>query len=105
MIEKTIQALEQQLLDPDFRGTQDVALLFADDFVEFGSSGCVYNKQQIVESLLTEQKVNRSMTDFKIIELSPHIVFATYKATNQLNSQVSLRSSIWKLIDDQVSLL
>ena len=101
MIEKTIQALEQQLLDPDFRGTQGVALLLADDFIEFGSSGCIYNKQQVVESLRREQKINRSMLDFKIVELSSDVVLAIYKIVNHSTSKVSLRSSVWKLIDER----
>ena len=101
MIEKTIQVLEQQLLDPNFRDTQDVALLLADDFIEFGVSGCIYNKRLVLESLRSEQKINRSMLDFKIVELSSDVVLATYKVVNHSTSKVSLRSSVWKLIDNR----
>ena len=92
------------MLQPDVRkSVKDVALLLADDFVEFGSSGRVYNKQQIIESLQQEPPTQRSLTEFKVFTLAPGVVLATYRAVQKgasLEQPVySLRSSIWKSID------
>jgi hypothetical protein len=47
-----VRQLEEQLLQVEVRRSiQDFADLLADEFVEFGSSGRVFNKQQLIESL------------------------------------------------------
>jgi hypothetical protein len=47
---KLIKALEQSLLDPYVRqSTGQLNKLIADDLLEFGSSGKVYNKQNCIK--------------------------------------------------------
>ena len=49
--EKLFRRLEERLLQPEVRQSAEaVADLLADDFIEFGSSGQVFNKQQIISS-------------------------------------------------------
>jgi hypothetical protein len=60
-----LRRLEEQLLQAELRRSiQDVADLLADEFVEFGSSGRVFNKQQLIESLHQEEPTQKSMTEF-----------------------------------------
>jgi hypothetical protein len=94
MLADEIRLLEEQLLRANVRESADrLDALLADDFVEFGSSGTVYSKAQCVSALLAEP-VRRSSTaalnDFRTLELSPHIVLATYRLGQ------SLRSSLWR---------
>jgi hypothetical protein len=47
--------LEQQLLQPSTRrDATALTSLLAEDFREFGSSGRVYTRQQIIDALATE---------------------------------------------------
>jgi hypothetical protein len=47
--------LEERLLKPEVRSSPEaVAYLLADEFIEIGSSGTVYDKQQIIEALRGE---------------------------------------------------
>jgi hypothetical protein len=50
-----IRHLEEQLLRPDVRkSASDVEALLAEEFIEFGSSGRMFNRQRMIESLKTE---------------------------------------------------
>jgi len=102
-----IRRLEEQLLDSNVRtSAEEVANLLAEDFVEFGSSGRVFNKNQIIECLQQEDGTCcRTMHDFQISRLAPGVVLATYRVRREGNDGavpvLSLRSSIWKLIDSR----
>ncbi len=96
---KLIQHLELSLLDPPIRQSKNALnKLIADDFVEFGKSGKIYNKQNILDALPTEKPKIFNMIDFEIRELSQDIVLARYKTIE--NGVVSLRSSIWQKVGD-----
>jgi hypothetical protein len=102
---ETIRQFEEQLLESTIRTSADaVASLLADDFVEFGSSGRVFNKQQIIESLQQEiGTCRRSLQEFQTKILATGVILATYRVLRQADNGeppvTSLRSSIWKLID------
>ena len=90
---KLIEALEQSLLDPSVRqSTEQLNTLIADGFLEFGSSGKIYNKQDCIKQDDIPRKF--VVSDFKIKELSKDVMLATYKTTE--DGIASLRSSIWK---------
>lgn len=92
--ENEIRTLEEQLLQPDFRRNRAaIAELLADDFREFGSSGRVWTKQQILDHLETEAPFEAEMRDFNATELAPGVILATYKVI--VKDRASLRSSIW----------
>ena len=98
--------LENRLLQPEIRHSPDeLARLLADDFVEFGSSGCVYDRQAIIDELGQESTARGSITDFKAVELAPGTMLATYRAAFSERegepATHSLRSSIWKLTGDR----
>lgn len=99
-----LRQLEERLLQPEVRrSAQDVADLLADEFVEFGSSGRVFNKQQMLESLQHEEPTQRSMTEFRSTLLAPGVILTTYRVVRLNRSDApplsSLRSSIWRLQD------
>ena len=99
-----IRALETKLLRAEVReSAEQLSSILADDFIEFGASGRVYDKNQAVEAVTTAQKSDISMTDFAARILAPGVIFVTYGATKHTSvsgpSVSSLRSSVWKLID------
>ncbi|WP_260738038.1 nuclear transport factor 2 family protein [Tunturiibacter lichenicola] len=106
-IEDHLRSLEEHLLDPAVRHNSElVASLLADDFIEFGSSGRVFNKASILEDLKNEPPRTASLlTDFKTRELAPDVILATYKATrrNANGDPIgqSWRSSIWAHVNGQ----
>jgi hypothetical protein len=109
-IEQHLRQLEEQLLRPEVRGsTEKVSALLADEFIEFGSSGRVFDRQQIIAALRAESPMRRSLADFSTSVLAPGVVLVTYRAIRDDASgkspTSSLRSSIWKLIDRRWQML
>jgi len=102
-----LRQLEERLLDPTVRcDSALVASLLADDFIEFGSSGRVFNKSAILEDLKNETPRPASLlSDFAIRKLSPAIVLVTYRATrfnaNEEETGQSRRSSLWAHVNGQ----
>ncbi len=77
--------------------------LIADDFIEFGSSGNVYDKAIILRDLPEDEEraeIRYEISDFKANELAANIVLATYKiqkaSADEKDMTSSLRSSIWR---------
>jgi len=104
-IEDHLRSLEEHLLNPTIRrDSKAVAALLADDFIEVGGSGRVFDKASILEDLKNEPPRPASLlTDFKTRELAPGVILATYKATrrnaNGEPTGQSWRSSLWTNID------
>lgn len=99
-----IRDLEQRLLRPDVRSSpEQVADLLADDFVEIGSSGAVFSKQEIIEGLQAERPQQRSAEAFVVRALADDVVLVTYRTVrlgrNADEEFHALRSSIWKHVD------
>jgi hypothetical protein len=91
-----IRQLEEQLLRPEVRmSAAQVSDLLADGFIEFGASGRIYDKKQIIDLLQQEQGRGgqRTVKNFFARELAADVVLATYRI---VESQ-TIRSSIWKL--------
>jgi hypothetical protein len=103
-IEAHLQTLEEELLQPAVRKTASrLDALLADEFMEFGSSGQMFDKHAIIEMLRSESPTRRSLTNFRAMILGPEIVLTTYRATTYSASGEqpihSLRSSVWRLHD------
>ena len=106
--ESLLCELEERLLQPDIRkSAKDVMDLLADEFIEFGSSGRVFDKQQIINSLQNEpieSLTQRAITEFKTLVLATGVVLVTYRIVRHISGEQpvhSLRSSIWKLNNDR----
>jgi hypothetical protein len=86
--------LEERLLLPSVRASPDeVATLLADEFIEFGSSGRIYHKQQIILLLQQEQGGPQcTLADFSARRLAADVVLVTYRVVESR----TIRSSIWR---------
>src|SRR6478752_167693 len=102
-----LRRLEEQLLKPEIRHLPDqVGDMLSDDFVEFGSSGGVFNKQQVIEALQQESPadptIRLSLVDFIARRLASDVILVTYRTIQEggpgTRQESRLRSSIWKLI-------
>jgi hypothetical protein len=101
--------LEEELLKPEVRrSANQVGHLLADESIEFGSSGRVFDKRQIIEALQQETPyptIRISIVDFtaRRLDLAANVVLVTYRTIQQSGPEVPersrLRSSIWKLIE------
>ncbi|SEO96119.1 Protein N-acetyltransferase, RimJ/RimL family [Amphibacillus marinus] len=96
-IKKVINQLETKLLT---RNMNDLKHLLAEDFVEFGTSGEVYSKRDIINFFNHEQQELESMIEishFQVKALSPGIVQATFQTREPLNrNRLANRSSLWR---------
>jgi hypothetical protein len=99
--EAHLQELEERLLHPAVRhSAESLDNLLADNFIEFGSSGRIYNKQQVIESLQQESPTRRELADFKALVLAEGVVLVTFRVVEEGERPIhSLRSSIWKWMD------
>jgi|SRR5580698_7772287 hypothetical protein len=94
-------ALEQLLMDPLLRKDREkVSALLAEDFREFGSSGCVWNREAILDLLVNEvSQPAPIIEDFAVQNIGPEAKLVTYRSVRE--SAISgvqvhcLRSSIW----------
>ena len=86
--------LETRLHRSDVRSSPSLAAeLIADDFLEFGKSGRVYDKATILAAMQREPPRGPiDVEDFAARELAPGVVLVTYRGS-------ALRSSIWVLQD------
>lgn len=90
-----LEALERQLLEPEFRASADaVGVLLDEDFTEVGASGRQYSKADVVKAVASEKPTQRDLTDFHARQLGADVWLATARVRSQ--GKWSLRSSIWK---------
>src|SRR3954447_556636 len=93
-----LRSLEEALLNPSLRRNRvAVEKMLAEDFVEFGSSGRVWARDQIFELLASETFSPVLIEEFNCISIAEHIALVTYRAvhTDATKGSPSLRSSIW----------
>jgi hypothetical protein len=55
-LKSELKGLEESLLDPDIRKSTQLVELLADEFIEFGSSGRVYTRDDLIAVLQAEFK-------------------------------------------------
>jgi hypothetical protein len=102
MTEEDISAdllrLETLLLNPAACSRPETLWpLFANEFVEIGSSGRIYDRQQTVTNLTTVDAARGELSEFRVVLLTNDIAQVTYRAVRHREPpQYSLRSSIWR---------
>jgi hypothetical protein len=95
-----LRACEEALLDPALRRDRTrVAELLAEDFREFGSSGRVWSREQVLDLLASEDSQAPAMEDFRCEWAGKGVALVTYR-TARIDPQTGhsatvLRSSIW----------
>ncbi|MFS8045583.1 DUF4440 domain-containing protein [Rhizobium sp. BR 314] len=104
-----IRSLREKLHRPEIRQSPNaVAELLAEGFVEFGSSGTIYDNREELIALLTEE--GTAQTSPLVIahncafrSISPDAVLVTYRTVSTMGETSArrhvLRSSIWQRID------
>jgi glyoxylase I family protein len=101
--------LEQQLLQPSTRrNAAALTSLLAEDFREFGSSGRIYTRQQIIDALADESPRNITLSDPLCQQLTECAVLLTYRSTRTSTLNVAsdaLRSSLWIYRDQRWQML
>jgi hypothetical protein len=95
-----LRRAEDALLDPAVRRDRTrAAELLTDDFVEFGSSGRIWTRNEILDLLAAETPAPIHMMDFECALLAEDVALVTYRASRtdaRAGIQISsLRSSTW----------
>lgn len=100
-----LESLERQLLTPAIRPNAEA--LLAEEFTEFGSSGRVYSRSEIVASLAGEASAppEVELNDFRLQPLSPELALATYRTLCASPHVEALRSSLWVFRDARWQML
>jgi hypothetical protein len=96
--------LEEKLLRRETRNSRsEVATLLHSDFFEFGQSGTVWSRQQVIDRLAQERPMEGSLTGLSVRSLAADVTLVTYRAVGRdpagSSEWHSLRSSVWKLTD------
>ena len=98
-IAETLRALESSLLNNAVRkDSTRVKDLLPDEFTEFGRSGAVYTKAEILSFLQEEQQIAVTMKEFACRIVAAEVVLVTYRSerTHPDGSVIeALRSSLW----------
>ncbi|MGD2059376.1 MAG: DUF4440 domain-containing protein [Acidimicrobiia bacterium] len=90
-----LRTREMELLDPDVRSDPvRVRDLLHDDFMEFGSTGRVYNKRMLLDMLKGERHAEVVIREFAVRQLSSDTALVTYRTVGEAG-QEARRSSVW----------
>jgi hypothetical protein len=99
-----LYTLEERLLHPDREQDRStLALLLAEDYREFCTSGRIMNRQQLVDILTGGPVRPATIQHYNVTSLSPETALATYNLTTAFAT--SHRSSLWILRDNRWQLL
>jgi hypothetical protein len=96
-----LRTLEESLTNPETRRSPEkLAGLLADDFRDFGGSGRIFNKEQIIEALQHQPPVQLWLDEFQVRCLAADVALVTYRGNCRFPASEkvshSLRSSIWR---------
>lgn len=103
-LNEKILGLEERLLQPEVRKNPgELAELIADDFIEYGSSGKIYSKRDIIDALPNAPAPETEIEEYHARSLSPQVILLSYKLLSRSRESGrpdrSERSSIWRLTD------
>lgn len=105
-VKVTLIAFEEELLSSQVRASEArLNELLADDFVEFGSSGRIYDKPSIMRELCESGTIaDFEIGDFRLVMSGEDSALVTYRCEVKSDSgdviRKSNRSSFWRLADD-----
>ncbi|SFK08550.1 hypothetical protein SAMN04487936_10732 [Halobacillus dabanensis] len=99
-MKEQLYALETTLLKEEVRKSAErLNELIADDFVEYASTGEIYDKGNILSRLPKEDDPGITMRNFEVKYLSPASALTTFTIFIESKQKHSLRSSVWILND------
>jgi hypothetical protein len=96
-----LRKLEESMTRPEIRRSpEDLARLLAEEFREFGSSGRVFDKGQIIAALQNQPAIQIWLDEFQVKCLAVDLALVTYRGKCEFPEtgkvSHSLRSSIWR---------
>ncbi len=95
-LERLLKELELRVMRPAPQSSRrDLEENLAEDFVEFGASGAILDRDAVVAAQLAEPPKAWSISDFKVKLLADDVALVTYVAA-MAGRGSSLRCSIWK---------
>jgi hypothetical protein len=100
--------LEEILLHANAENIGEAMNLIADDFREFGSSGRVHTKSDVVEYLKQPRDAPWQIEDFEVQNLAPAVALVTYRIVETRpggETKISMRSSLWQQRDEKWQLV
>ena len=94
----TLHRLEHSLYDPETRFDEEyMDELLGPDYVEFGSSGRVWTRGQIIRTDPVEIAARLPLPEFQVRMLGPDVALVTYRSEMGLDfSTAANRSSVWQ---------
>jgi len=109
-IEARLRELELELLQPAVRRNPErLASLLAEGFRDFGSSGRIFTRDEVIEALGTESQVHWSISDFRAEVVRDGVALVTYRAVRRgeadQSEAASSRSSLWVMRDGEWQML
>src|SRR6187402_2775481 len=89
-----LRRLEEQLFDPVVRSSrQELEKLLAPDFREIGSSGRLFDFEDIVTALSVEEPLmSRTLHNLRLVMLAASIALVTYSSTRKTADDVEINS-------------
>ena len=80
--------------------------ILADEFIEIGQSGRLYDKASIIAALLASPQTHASMADLSVKRLSQDLILASYKTVNPMRrTHPVCRHSLWQKLGEKWQLL
>lgn len=101
-LEAHLRALEESHLRAEVRSSPEAMLsLLAEEFVEIGSSGRIFDRAAALEAASSHSVSRSRVDDFVVRPLAGGAVLATYRLSTWSEAaavpRVTLRSSVWVL--------
>ena len=110
-----IRSLEEALHRPSVRRSRDaLEQLLAQGFIEFGSSGSVYRRDELIARLVQEDdngdevQSELGACDYALTSISADAALLTYRTYHKESDgeqRLVLRSSIWKYAEGRWQML
>jgi len=89
---------EKLFVNPSADNAENLNQLFSDSFMEAGSSGKIYNKEQTLNTLKSGDMPQTDLSEFSLLNLEGDTYLLRYKAARFAGGTTTLsyRSSIWQ---------
>jgi len=98
-----LEAQEKRLLSVDTRSiVETIDILLADDFLEIGASGAVYDKAKIRRLLPLETPTQRTLSHFSLLcreNDTAVVIYRVVREAEDLPPAETARSSVWVFRD------
>ena len=102
LLENTLLQYEKDFFNADFcRNINNIESRLCFDFCEYGKSGAIYNRSDMIGFLLNARE-NRDIAiyNFSAVKLSGKVIIVHYLSHDKSANQYALRTSIWKHEND-----